>query len=264
MKTRLPPRRSSALKVHLRELNETPVERYVDIQRERGHLVTIGKVDCDLEQLAGRSFLCDRHRCIQWTPHDQKADARALIDNSCCATYKVPVGGIDRKKILEILPLIKKRLAKDHVLMDPDMPPFQVDRSDFAFLMNEYETGACQFVLYEKGLTTCAIHKTCLEEGLNVWEYKPVGCSLWPLALVDYEVDKKDRLFLSIYSSATKTLYDEEEESAHDDGNFACLVDQDPSYDPLYKSCEDIIRYLLGDDFYQKLDRAAQKYLARD
>jgi hypothetical protein len=248
--------------VHVRELNYTSIRRYADIQRERGQLVAIGNVDVDLEGLVARTFLCDRHRCIHWTPHEKKAEARALIDNSCCATYSVPVGDIDRKKLMEILPLVKKRLPKTHPLnQDGSSVPYRIDDDDFSFVMNEFETGACHFVLYEKGLTTCAIHKTCLEEGLDVWEYKPVGCSLWPLALVDYEDDnKKERLFLTCYSTATKGLF-ESENDEHDDGNFACMVDQDPKYDPLYRSCEGILKYMLGDAFYKKLDTAAEKYL---
>jgi hypothetical protein len=259
---RKPPRRSSALKVHVRELNMTPVARYVDIQRERGHMIAIGQVDVDLETLAGRNFLCDRHRCIQWTPHDQKADARPLIDNSCCASYSVPVGDIDRRKLAEILPLVKKRLAKTHPLnVDATAAPYRIDEDDFSFVMNEYPSGACQFVLYEKGMTTCSIHKTCLEEGLNVWEYKPLGCSLWPLALVDYEDEnKKERYLLTIYSTATKSLFDSADD-AHDDGNFACLMDNDEKYEPLYKSCEGVLKFTLGDSFYKQLDRAAREYV---
>jgi Protein of unknown function (DUF3109) len=266
MRQRLPPRRSSALKLHVRELNKQPVNRYVDIQRERGHLTTIGKVDCDLEQLVARTFLCDRHRCIQWTPHEKKSQARALIDNSCCSRYSVPVTDLDRRKLTEILPLVKKRLAKSHPLVrDAEQPPFQIDEEDFSFVMNEFESGACQFVLYEAGLTTCAIHKTCLEEGLDVWEYKPLGCSLWPLALVDYEGvpgrSDHERYFLTIYASATKNLFESGDDDANEDSNFACLVDQDPAYEPLYRSCEGILTYTLGADFYQKLDRAARAYL---
>src|SRR5258708_5143657 len=110
MKKKLPPRRSSALRVHMRELGYTPVKRYVDIQRTRGQLVAIGSVDVDLEQVVARPFLCDRHRCVQWTPHERKVDARPLIDNSCCSRYTVPVTDLDREKLAEILPLVRKRL----------------------------------------------------------------------------------------------------------------------------------------------------------
>ncbi len=264
--TKPPPRRSNALRMHVRETGQQPVKRYVDVQRERGRMIQIGKVDVDIEQLVERPFLCDRHRCIQWTPHERKADARALIDNSCCSRYTVPVTDLDRRKLAEILPLVRKRLAKSHPLNSDDAaPPYELDE-EYAFVMREQAGGACQFVLYEKGLTTCAIHKTCLEEGLDVWEYKPLGCSLWPLALVDYEDDGETRYLLTIYARATAGVFESKNQSPDgddDEAHFACLVDQDPSYEPLYRSMEGIVSYALGADFYKKLDRAAQKYLAR-
>jgi hypothetical protein len=264
MSAKLPPRRSKALRMHIRDLNLTPVKRYVDIQRERGRLIAIDKVDVDIEQLLERRFLCDRHRCIQWTPHEKKKDARPIIDNSCCSRYAVPVTDLDRHKLAEILPLVRKRLAKSHPLVeDHAMPPYEVDE-DFAFVMRDQPGGACQFVLYEAGLTSCAIHKTCLEEGLDPWEYKPLGCSLWPVALVDYDDDGETRYLLTIYANATAGIFVETPDSEHEDeSHFACLVDQDPSYEPLYKSAQGILEYALGADFYKKLDRQAQKHLRR-
>ena len=43
---------------------------------------------------------------------------------------------------------------------------------------------------------------------------------------------------------------------------FACIVDDDPRYEPLYKAQEGILRYLLGDPFYDELDRRAKKHRA--
>jgi hypothetical protein len=260
---RLPPRRSNALRMHVRDLGHPPIKRYVDIQRERQRIIAIDKVDVDVEQLVERTFLCDRHRCIQWTPHERKADARALIDNSCCSRYTVPVTDLDRRKLAEILPLVRKRLPPGHPLNSDDaQPPYDVDE-EYAFVMREQAGGACQFVLYERGLTTCAIHKTCLEEGLDVWEYKPLGCSLWPLALVDYDDDGEQRYLLTIYARATAGLFEAENEDEDDEAHFACLVDQDAKYDPLYVSMEGILTYTLGAAFYRKLDRAARRYRAR-
>lgn len=261
---RLPPRRSKALRMHIRDLNEAPVKRYVDIQRRRGKIVAIGKVDVDLEQMAERSFLCDRHRCIQWSPHERKADAKPLIDNSCCSRYLVPVTDLDRQKVEEILPLVRKRLAKSHPFrLDPSLPPYEIDQEDYSFIMKEQEGGACQFVIYEQGMTSCAIHKTCLEEGLDPWEYKPLGCSLWPVALVDYDNDGEERYLLTVYSRATSGIFEETDDDLDDEAHFACLVDQDPSYEPLYRSMEGILTYTLGAGFWKKLEQKAQKYLQR-
>jgi hypothetical protein len=253
----------NALKLHIKDLNMTPLQRYVAIQRERGRMWAIGKVDVDVEQMVERAFLCDRHRCIQWTPHEDKADAEPLIDRSCCSRYQVPVMDLDRQKLVEILPLVKKRLDPDHPLVvDADEPLFDVD-DEYQFVMREQGENVCQFVLYENGRTTCAIHKTCLEEGLPVHEYKPVGCSLWPVALIDWEDEGgEERYLLTTYVKATAGLFESggDEEDDHEN-HFACLVDNNPAYDPMYKSVEGILGYTLGLEFYRQLDARAQKHL---
>lgn len=263
MLTRKPARRSQALKLYVADLGKAPVQRYVKVQRERGRLLSIGKVDVDVDTVVDRTFLCDRHRCIQWSPPKPKAEPRPLIDRSCCSRYTVPVTDMDRDKLAEILPLVRKRLDGNHPLVaDEAEPPYQVER-DYAFSMRERDNGACQFVLYEGGLTSCAIHKTCLEEGLDPWVYKPLGCSLWPLAILDYEDDDGDeRMLLTIYARATEGLFEDDEgDDEIDESEFACLVDQDADYDPLYRACKGVIVHLFGSDFYRKLDAAAQKRL---
>jgi hypothetical protein len=265
MQNRKPPRRAEALKLYLADLGKAPVQRYAKVQKQRGRLIAIGKVDVDIEQLVERTFLCDRHRCIQWTPHDKKADARPLIDNSCCSRYTVPVTDWDKDKLAEILPLVRKRLDANHPLnVDDAEPPYEL-QEDYSFAMRERENGACQFVIYDKGLTACAIHKTCLEEGLSPWVYKPLGCSLWPLALLDYEDDDgEDRILLTVYTRATEGLFDNEPDGdTPDESHFACLVDKDPAYDPMYRACQGVIVHALGPDFYKQLDKQAQRHLAK-
>jgi hypothetical protein len=275
MSPKKPPRRSALLREYVRDLGKPPVKRYVEVQRARGHLFAIGNIDVDIDQLVDRTFLCDRHRCIQWAPHDKLADAQPLIDHSCCSRYTVPVTLDDRGKLAEILPLVRKRLAKDHPLNEDDAaPPYEL-QPDYSLAMREqpgppFDRGTlssgttCQFVLYEKGLTTCAIHKTCLEEGLSPWEYKPLGCSLWPLAILDYEDDDgKERLLLTVYARATSGLFDDEgDDDSNDETEFACLLDRSPDYAPLYRETEGILKQAFGAEFYKKLDSQARKYLS--
>jgi hypothetical protein len=254
------PRRSDALKLYVADLGKAPVQRYAKVKKQLGKLITIGKVDVDIEHVVERTFLCDRHRCIQWSPK-----GAALIDRSCCSHYTVPVTDLDRERIAEILPLVRKRLEKNHPLVaDPSEPPYEV-QEDFSFAMRERDNGACQFVLYEDGLTSCAIHKTCLEERLDPWVYKPMGCSLWPLAILDYEDDGgEERLLLTIYAHATEGLFESEaDDDGVDESSFACLVDKDPDYDPMYRACKGTIVHVFGAEFYAKLDKAAQKHLAQ-
>ena len=69
----------------------------------------------------------------------------------------MPVTDLDRDRVAEILPLVRKRLDKGHPLVvDPEEPPYEV-QEDFSFAMRERDNGACQFVIYDQGLTSCAI-----------------------------------------------------------------------------------------------------------
>ena len=263
---RSPPRRSKALKIHTDDLEQQPLDRYVTLQRSIGRLMAIGKVDVDVDQLIERRFLCDRHRCIQWTPHERKADARPLIDRSCCSTYDVAITESDRQKVEEILPLVRRRLARSHPLHDGTEPFYDIE-DDFSLRLRETDRGTCEFVLYEAGRTTCAIHKTCLEEKLDVWEYKPIACSLWPLAIVDYEADgpgaPHTRHLVTAYTNATAGLFEQTADDSEDEGEerFACLVDDAAEYEPLYQAQEGVLRYVLGDAFYDELDRRARQHL---
>ena len=260
MKQKLPPRRSKALRQHVSELNASPTDRYVDVLRARGGILSIGEVDVDVEQLIERRFLCDRHRCIQWRPHKQQKDAEPLIDHSCCSHYDVPVSKFDRVRLLEILPQVKRRLPADHPL-NQGGEPFALD-DEFQTVMNVSAKGACQFVLYEAGLTTCAVHKTCLEEDLPVWVHKPVGCSMWPLAVIDYsDPNDADRFLLTTYGSATNGLFSDGDSRQSDEEHFACLVDDHEDYEPLYKSCTGILEHLFGAAFVKQLDQLATRHL---
>ncbi|MEO6953686.1 MAG: DUF3109 family protein [Polyangia bacterium] len=259
---RSPSRRKGALESQMTDLAAMPVERYTELQRSIGRMMSIGKVDVDIDQLIERGFLCDRHRCIQWTPHENKANAKPIIDRSCCASYTVPLTEGDRKKVEEILPLVRKRLAANHALVQDEDEPFYDIDDDFSLTLRETDKGVCEFVLYEEGNTTCAVHKTCLEEGLDVWDYKPIGCSLWPVAIVDYEYDGKARYLLTAYNTHTSGLFENGSEDEEGEDKFACIVDDRDVYDPLYKAQEGILRFLFGDTFYDELDKRAKKHLA--
>src|SRR5688572_8534696 len=226
-------RRPQALRIHTDDLNQAPIERYVVLQRSIGRLISIGDVEVDVDQVIERRFLCDRHRCIQWRPHERTEDATPLIDWSCCSSYDVPLTDSDRERVEAILPLVRKRLAPTHPLRTDASEPFYDIDDDFSYQLRQTDRGTCAFVLYEAGRTTCAVHKTCLEEGLDVWEHKPIGCSLWPLALVDYQADGRERHLLTAYASATRGLFESDDDDDEGEDKFACLVDDAPEYEPL-------------------------------
>src|SRR6476659_2003970 len=96
MKKKAPPRRAEALRLYVADLGKAPVQRYAKVQKSRGRLITIGNIDVDIEHLVERTFLCDRHRCIQWTPHEKMDDTKLRIDRSCCSRYTMQVTDLVR------------------------------------------------------------------------------------------------------------------------------------------------------------------------
>ena len=261
-----PPRRADALKLYVEDLGKAPVQRSRSCRRRAGGSSASARSTSTSSSVVERTFLCDRHRCIQWTPHEKMKDKKPLIDRSCCSRYTVPVTDLDLDRVAEILPLVRKRLDKNHPYRDdPNEPHFEV-QEDFSFALRERENGTCQFVVYDEGRTACAIHKTCLEEGLDPWVYKPLGCSMWPLAILDYEDEAGER------SAAADGLHARDRGAVRQRGgrrlggrraSSPASSTRIPEYDPMYRACQGVITHAFGADFYRKLDAAAQKHLAR-
>ncbi|HEY3359353.1 MAG TPA: DUF3109 family protein [Polyangia bacterium] len=232
----------------LRELDWSATFRYVALLRERGHLLTIGDIDVDIDQLVTRRFACDCKKCILW-----RGDA-VLVDRSCCARYRIEMTRADRVHLAAVLPLVRKRLPAEHSLQDPDEIPYAIDE-DYRMTMNEDERGVCPFVLYRGGLSQCAIHRTCLEEGLDPWTYKPLSCSLWPVASVEYQAGPGRRTLITSYGHETRWLFSDEEQD-----HCACLLDQHPSCPPLYEAQAEILTRIFGAGFMARLRTAARAH----
>ena len=221
--------------------------------RHHGHLLQVGRVDVDVEQIVRRHYMCDAQRCIQW------AGDKALVDRSCCSRYGVPVTARDRDLVHEKLDLVRQNLPRGHRLLDPKADPFEPDE-DYGFdMVNDNPLDGCQFNQYEDGRMRCAIHKTALERGENPCHWKPIACSLWPLALNQYDDDGPERYLLTIYCDETDDLFD-----AIDEDDFACIQDQSPDYPRLYESEQLTLEFLFGERWYRQLDAAAKKLLKAD
>ncbi len=235
----------------LDELEWPPTRKYVEVLRARGDLLPVGPVDVDVPQIVLRRFVCDAERCLQ------RRGEQVLVDRGCCCRYEVPVTLRDRERVLRHLPQVRENLPPDHRLQDPGADPFTVDE-DFDFTMvNDNPLGGCQFNLYQEGLCRCAIHATALEHGEDPGEWKPVACSLWPMAVDRYPLDGAQRFLLTVYGQETSGLFE-----LTDDDPFACLQDQAPSMPRLYQAERSVLTFLFGAAWYQRLDRAARRLLA--
>jgi hypothetical protein len=236
------------LRRSLRELEWTGVRRYVELLREWGDLLVTPVADFDLRELVDRRFACDSRKCLVWR------GAQMLVDSSCCARYRIELTGIDRQRLRAVLPLVRPRLPRDHALQDETERPWVRDE-DYRALMAEDDRGVCPFVLYERGKSQCAIHAACLAEGLDPWDHKPLACSLWPVATLEYRVGGRERLLVSAYGEATTGLFAEDDDEV---SRCACLVDQAADLPPLYQSQRAILERLFGARLLGRLDVAAR------
>ena len=237
------------LRMFLDELEWSVTKKYVEHLRSQGQLLQLGKVDVDVPKVIQRHFMCDARRCIQWSGET------ALVDRSCCCRYGVPVTTRDRQLVHRHLEQVRPNLPRDHRLQDPAAEPFERD-DDFGYdMVNANPLGGCQFNLYENGQMRCAIHKTALLHGENPSDWKPVACSLWPLAINSYDEDGQ-RYLLTIYCDETNDLFD-----ATDEDPFACIEDQSPDYPRLYESERLSLEFLFGASWYRELEAAARELI---
>jgi hypothetical protein len=236
----------------LDEIEWSVSKKYVELLRGRGELLSLGDVDVDVPQIIRRHFLCDARRCIEWV------DGRPLVDRSCCCRYDVPLTARDREVVLRHLEEARAELPPESRLLDPAAEPFEPDEDYGWEMVHDNPLGGCQFNLYVDGRCRCALHLSALGQRANPHDYKPLACSLWPLAVSSYDDDGDDRLLVTVYCSETGHLFD-----GADDEPFACIVDQDESYPRLYQAERSTLEYIFGAAWWRKLDSAARRILAR-
>jgi hypothetical protein len=245
---RRPKRRDSPVRSALRELEWSSSRRYVQGLRDAGDLLATRDTDFDLRELVDRRFACDSRKCLSWRGR------KLLVDSSCCARYRIELTSLDRERLQGVLPLVREDLPKDHALQDEREAPWVRDE-DYRMVMAEDDRGVCPFVRYDEGRSLCAIHATCLAQGLDPWEHKPISCSLWPIATLEYRVDDGTRTLVTAYGHGTVGLF------ADDDDDFdrcACLVDQSPDLPPLYDAQREVVQHLFGAALLRRLDAAAR------
>jgi hypothetical protein len=245
------PRRPDLIHTFLDEIEWSVTKKYVELLRGRGELLSIGDVDVDVPQIVRRHFLCDAQRCIEWV------EGRPLVDRSCCCRYDVPLTARDREVVLRHLDEVRAELPVEARLLDPTAEPFEPDEDYGWEMVHDNPLGGCQFNLYRDGRCRCALHLAALEQRANPHDYKPLACSLWPLAVSNYDEDRGERLLLTIYCPETQHLFD-----GTDDEPFACIVDQDARYPRLYQAERSTLEHIFGAAWWRKLDGAARQILS--
>jgi hypothetical protein len=240
--------RETAERAALRELEWTGARRYVQLLRDAGDVLSTDDTDFDLRELVDRRFACDSRKCLTWR------DGRMLVDASCCARYRIELTSRDRERLQAVLPLVRSLLPADHALQDEREAPWVADE-DYRVVVAEDDRGVCPFVQYDDGRSRCAVHAACLAEGLDPWEHKPLSCSMWPVASLEYRCDGGFRTLVTAYGHGTVALFSDDDD---DFDRCACLVDKSPDLPRLYESQREILQRLFGAALLKRLDAAAR------
>lgn len=137
------------------------------------------------------------------------------------------------------------------------------------------DKGYCIFSYKDKDFYKCAIHKWCIDNGLNYLDYKPYPCSLFPIQGIRltnnkvfvFSMSEKtagfSMFFYSLrrricvnYSNALKVQNDERSKS-----KYLQEIDREKfiednvieRYRPVYVEQETVMRHFIGNSIYDRL-----------
>ena len=105
-------------------------------------------------------------------------------ESFCCRAYSAVISEYESELIAKLIPDIRRLFSlgperlPSHPFTRIDDDTFEIDHSP--------STGACIFLAYDDEDTPiCLIHAVCESLGLDYRLYKPLGCCMFPLEVVE-------------------------------------------------------------------------------
>ncbi len=229
----------------LRNYSDQPWRRYVQGLAQRGELVQIDGVMIDAGALFSTRFRCDSKTCAM-------PDRPAGVE-SCCQEYFVNLTLEERDRIVahadDVIALLSR---KDPARVKPDraIASFFDDRNTIELAK---EDNRCAFSYRDEGgQLWCGLHSLAMEKNWPIHSIKPVTCSLFPLMV--FRFDNGD-ILLSANTAEVERMFAGTREPLA----LPCLLKQ--AGDPMYIECRDAIELAFGQPFYERVARAAARYL---
>jgi hypothetical protein len=226
-------------------------DKFVAFLRQTGRAVEIDNVVVDSQELFARHFTCDTTTC------DPTLRGRAM--RSCCCELTVDLTWDEARRIEEHLPDIRavmEEAAQAPGLAVLDRGAFHVMADDFSPQLAKHRWG-CVFAYREEGRSfRCAVHAAALRLGLPITALKPNICSLWPLALIEYQTGQ---YVLTALTDETGGLLEDDEQHAR----YACLKN-DRKGPPLYREFTGLLAELFGAEFIARLDAEYERWEERE
>lgn len=195
---------------------------------------------------------------------------------NCCEGSPYPLVSENKEKLSSIVGEVL-RWETEYKDLDKSIVSMQKSIFTKSGTFIGMKSGGCLFNIFKDGVDKCAIHGYCLDNGLNYLEYKPYICSMFPIFIVKLDSGKKV-VFCSNKETSGFTLYwytltkrfcvnkNVMDRALSGDAGRSTYIrnldmqkiteDNVPnSYLPAYKSQEGVLRFLLGNETYNKLEQ---------
>lgn len=240
------------------ERHHTKEHHYMDGLRKRGLLFEMENVLVDADQLVLRTFQCDTNYCVRCTGTGGGRE----YQGSCCTDLQVDITEREKDMITDLADRARRRL--DLKPKDPVTPVVNaVLRDKFTETTEDLETvllhkrnEACVMSHMDaSGQLRCTINTLVDRLGLDLREYKPDPCYLFPL---HYAELGQQRFILTVLSEETREWIEQHTAVT----KLRCLKTPEPGSPPAYQFLRGEIEYVLGKRFYRELDKLAQPVLA--
>lgn len=246
-----------------KSLSENGTKAFIEyVEKNQAYLISIGNFVFDSLSLSDKTMLS---KCLTCEKYQSE---------NCCHgnSYSMPKEQVDKlnenmEDILRVMPDGAKRLESFY--------NYGAFTRGNATSTKGAPDGGCVFSYKDSdGHSLCAIHAWCLESGNNPNEFKPYPCSLFPLTGIIMPNEKiflfnsnRDTQNFSMYfytllrricvnEEAMMRVYSGKGENKYlrSVNSDRVMSDNLSSYfRPVYIEQEGILRYLCGNDVYDKL-----------
>ena len=240
---------------HIR--SHTAEQFYIDQLREDDLLLDLDNVAVDIDQLFFRTFQCN----TQWCVRCGKEDGIKQYKGSCCTDLEVNITPVEKKRLVELAGLADRQLdlADDDPVgkiverVNSDQFTEITDGGELAF-KHLRSTRCSMSWIDDDGILRCGINTMAERLKVNLTDYKPEPCFLFPLHYVEHA---PGRYFVTVICKETYTWIGADKYVT----KLRCLRKPEPGSPPAFTFLEHELTYCFGKDFYHQLETASRHYL---
>jgi len=236
---------------HIRE------RKYVQALRDKGLLIEIDNLLIDAEQLVLRTFQCNTNYCVSCSGGRGGKE----YSGSCCTDLHVDVNKAEQAKIHELAEMAKSKLG-----IDASDPLYAIGervlREDYTEIdddgdeiLQHRKNGSCVMSWMDStGQLRCSINSLVEKLELNLTDYKPDPCFIFPLHYAEFG---EGQHIITLLTEETRPWVEQHEAVT----KLRCLSEPEPGSPPAYEFLRWELDYMLGDGFYEAFHKLAKPIL---